>query len=188
MKSLTKEQQAMVENNHQLIYWFLNKEKLSIEDFYDIVAIGLCKAAIDFDESKGFKFSTLAYRCMRNEVGSYLRSINAKGRAGNNHIISLDTTYFDEEEKIPLIDTISENDFDSLIENLADNNCNRKYENMVISRLGTLDLSLFTKKQSEVIKLLYKGLNKSEVAKILGCSKQNIDSYLKNIRKKIDKM
>lgn len=188
MKSLTKEQQAMVENNHQLIYWFLNKEKLSIEDFYDIVAIGLCKAAIDFDESKGFKFSTLAYRYMRNEVGIYLRSINAKGRAGNNHIISLDTTYFDEEEKIPLIDTISENDFDSLIENLADNNCNRKYENMAINRLGTLDLSLFTEKQSKVIKLLYKGLNKSEVAKILGCSKQNIDSYLKNIRKKIDKM
>ena len=35
---LTKEQQELVEKNHNLIYGFANKNKLNIEEYYGILA------------------------------------------------------------------------------------------------------------------------------------------------------
>lgn len=66
------EHTRMVEENHNLIYGFLHKYKLS-EDFYGDAAIGLCKAAQSYDESKGSSFATYAYKCMFNECGITLR-------------------------------------------------------------------------------------------------------------------
>lgn len=70
---LTPAQQQMVENNHNLIYMFLKKHSLPIEEYYGVAAIGLCKAVITFDESKNIKFSTYACRVMYNEVGMLWR-------------------------------------------------------------------------------------------------------------------
>ena len=68
--SLNDEQRKIVENNHDLIYGYAHKMGISIDEYYDILAIGLCKAAKAFDESKG-RFSTLAYCCMKNEMCRY---------------------------------------------------------------------------------------------------------------------
>ena len=43
---LTKEQKELVENNHKLIYYYIHKNGLSVDEYYDILAIGLCKAAL----------------------------------------------------------------------------------------------------------------------------------------------
>ena len=70
-KTLNNAQRKLVEDNHNLIYSFLNSRHLSldsVEDWYGTAAIGLCKAALAFDESRGVKFTTLAYICMDNEV------------------------------------------------------------------------------------------------------------------------
>ena len=64
---------VLIEENHNLIYSYLHKMRLDIEEYYDLAAIGLCKAANNFDETKGFKFSTYAYRCMNNEVLNQIR-------------------------------------------------------------------------------------------------------------------
>ncbi len=58
----------LVEDNHNLIFAFCNKYNLDRSEYYDLAAIGLCKAAMTFDPSLGFRFSTLAYRCMFNEL------------------------------------------------------------------------------------------------------------------------
>lgn len=76
-KTLNDEQRKLVEDNHNLIYSFLNSRHLSldaIEDWYGTAAIGLCKAALIYDESKGCKFTTLAYIIMDNEVKQVMRS------------------------------------------------------------------------------------------------------------------
>ena len=54
---LTKEQQKLVLNNHNLIYKCLKKYNLSAEEYYDIAAYALCKAALHFDPDKGCRFS-----------------------------------------------------------------------------------------------------------------------------------
>ena len=71
------EHTRIVEENHNLIYGFLHKYKLS-EDFYGDAAIGLCKATQSYDESKGSSFATYAYKCMFNECGITIRSDKRK--------------------------------------------------------------------------------------------------------------
>lgn len=75
-KTLNDTQRKLVEDNHNLIYSFLRSRNLSldaVEDWYGTAAIGLCKAALVFDESRGCKFTTLAYMIMDNEVRMIMR-------------------------------------------------------------------------------------------------------------------
>lgn len=76
---MTKEQEQLVTDNHNLIYFFLNKwgkilEYSDMTDYYDICAIGLCKAAITYDSSKDVKFATYAGVCIENEIKIELRN------------------------------------------------------------------------------------------------------------------
>lgn len=75
-QTLNDAQRKLVEDNHNLIYSFLNSHNLSldaVEDWYGTAAIGLCKAAMIYDEKKGYKFATLAYIVMDNEVKIVMR-------------------------------------------------------------------------------------------------------------------
>ena len=58
---MTEEQKKLAEDNHNLIYFYARKYHMSKQDFedmYGILAIGLCKAARDYDESRGRAFSS----------------------------------------------------------------------------------------------------------------------------------
>lgn len=73
---LNDEQRKLVEQNHNLIYSAMTKcgiRRQDFDDYYGFAAIGLCKAAIDYDESKAKSFSTYAYKCMRTEIMAYDR-------------------------------------------------------------------------------------------------------------------
>ena len=48
MKQLTPEQQKLVTDNHNLIYSLANAKNIDLDEYYDVLAIGLCKAAITF--------------------------------------------------------------------------------------------------------------------------------------------
>ena len=73
MKQLTPEQQKLVTDNHNLIYSLANAKNIDLDEYYDVLAIGLCKAAITFDETKS-KFSTYVYACMYNSYKCELRN------------------------------------------------------------------------------------------------------------------
>jgi len=69
---------GLAERNVKLVY-HLAKRYRQRNDYDDIVGsgmVGLCKAAKAFDESKGYKFSTLAARCITNEFNYYFRVKN----------------------------------------------------------------------------------------------------------------
>ena len=77
--ALTHEQQELAAENHNLIYRFAQTMAIDVEEFYDILAIALCKAAKTFDKSRGLRFSTLAFQCMKNEYNMYWRrELNSK--------------------------------------------------------------------------------------------------------------
>ena len=67
---LTPEQQKLVEENHDLIYHMLNYHRLNHEDYYDIAAIGLCKAALIFKKPKKVQFSTFACHVINKQKSS----------------------------------------------------------------------------------------------------------------------
>lgn len=83
---LNTEQKKLVEDNHDLIYGFMIKRNLDFDTWYDICAIALCKAGVIYDGSS--RFSTLAYKCMYNEVHSVNRKNMARKR-DDSRVISL---------------------------------------------------------------------------------------------------
>ena len=64
--TLTDEERELVTNNHNLIYSYLNKFHLT-DDYYDLCAIGLCRAAHFYKPENG-KFSVYAFVCMSNII------------------------------------------------------------------------------------------------------------------------
>ena len=109
MKQLNKTQQKLVEDNHNLIYSFMHKNKLSfdaVEDWYGTCAVGLCKAALTYNPDRNVKFNTLAYVCMSNEMKMVFRQQEKEIK----NPLSLQYN-LDEEENISLQDCIcSRND------------------------------------------------------------------------------
>lgn len=54
------EYQDFVTENHSLIWKFIRSKDLDEEEFYDLAAIGFCKAAQLYNESLGYTFGTFS--------------------------------------------------------------------------------------------------------------------------------
>lgn len=66
------------EKNMPLVYHIFNKYYYTLErykqDLIQCGMLGLWKACLKFDETKQTQFSTLASKCIRNEMNCFLRS------------------------------------------------------------------------------------------------------------------
>lgn len=91
IRPLTKEQQRFAEENHHLVYAFLNEKELPESVFYDVVIFGYLKAAQEYCEVPSlhrFKFSTLAWKRMRSSLSNYYKYLSRPKR--NAVTVSLD--------------------------------------------------------------------------------------------------
>lgn len=91
IRPLTKEQQRFAEENHHLVFAFLNQKRLPESVFYDVVIFGYLKAVQEYCEVKSlhrFKFSTLAYQRMRSSLSNYYKYLSRPKR--NAPVISFD--------------------------------------------------------------------------------------------------
>ena len=91
IRPLTKEQQLFAEENHHLVYAFLNEKELPESVFYDVVIFGYLKAAQEYCEVPSlhrFKFSTLAWKRMRSSLSNYYKYLSRPKR--NAVTVSLD--------------------------------------------------------------------------------------------------
>lgn len=166
-KQLTSKQKELVELNHKLIYKFAIKKDISIEEYYDILAIGLCKAAIAYDENKG-KFSTLAFKCMNNELCSYFNHIKTQHVIPEALIFSYDAPINDTGDCLLDVFPTKYSIQDTVMNNI-----------MIGKFKNSLD-----KNEENIVKLLISGVTQSEIARCLNCSRQNINRYIAKIRKK----
>lgn len=159
MEHLTSTQQKLVEDNHNLIYGVAHKHKISLDEYYDVLAIGLCKAAMQFDESKG-QFSTLAYQTMLSEYLSVLRHNKIKSAIPENMVVSMNVKIDNgSENPICLADTIPADD------DMEGNIVSKDYVTFLCSKL---------KKQQDkdIVVLLADGMTQTEIAESLGVSRQ----------------
>ena len=80
---MTDAQEKLIVDNYQLVHGFVHKQGQSFGHEYDesvqIASLGLCYAAIKYDETKS-KFSTYAYKCMMREFLKLDRLKKAKRR------------------------------------------------------------------------------------------------------------
>lgn len=100
---LNDEQRKIVTENHNLIYSFCIKRGLSIDEWYDFLAIVLCKAVINHNPEKS-KLSTFVYACMNNAVNSELLKINKKA---NIPICEIDNIFLENYDDVGINDVIN---------------------------------------------------------------------------------
>ena len=166
---LTEEQKKLVEENHNLIYWFAKKYHVPIEEYYDVLAQGLCMAAYHYDSSK-CSFSTYAYLCMNTVMHVEHRKTLRKSEIPQGNIFHYENAW----QLSDLIPT------------------NEKTENKVIDRISYENLisllnDILNDKDKEVLSYILNGLTMREIAKIEGTSHQAIHNRMKKIREKVKK-
>lgn len=168
---LTEKQRELAEKNHDLIYGYAHKKNISIGEYYDLLAIGLCKAAKTYDENKG-RFSTLAYKCMENELNTYWKSLNKKSVIPSELILSYDA---------PITSTDLSDNNCKLIENIPDSTL---HNGIASDIMFSTFMNILNNKETLIVNMLIDGLTHKEIAEKLGCRKQNISYHVKKIREK----
>ena len=89
---LTEEQKILVEENHNLIYWYCHKYNLDIEEYYGLFAIELCRAVQLYDPTKS-KISTYIIKAFLNKHVNYEKRKKRNNRKANEDIISIDQDF-----------------------------------------------------------------------------------------------
>lgn len=169
----------LVMENEKLVYYVINKLNLKryTDELYDVGVIGLCKAGRKFDSECGYKFSTYAISCIKNEIYVYIR--NNKKYFNN---ISLDNEIFIlNNENITFKDYIKD-DIDIEKEIIEKDRYKRLYES--INKLDD--------KEKYIILHLYslngyKKMTQIELAKNFKLSQASVSRQLGKILKKLKK-
>lgn len=164
---LTEDQKKIVEDNHNLIYHFCHKHNLSIDTYYGVFAISLCKAAMHYDATRGTKFSTLAIPIMYNDLKGTYRENTKKGRDGVK-LTSLDALVMNcHNEDFCLTDVLG-------------------------TELDAQDEIVFTdfknvwnEAEKQIARLLYEGYTQEEIGKIINYSQPQISRIIRRMKEKV---
>jgi RNA polymerase sporulation-specific sigma factor len=171
-----QERDQMVEDNLPLVNTIASKyvkanSKREFDDIFQIGCMGLVKAVDKFDSSKGFKFSTYAYRLIEGEI---INNVNRK------------------EEK--LVDTVGIDDYvngyeGQTIQDTLEDESIGEYEFIENDSFNRL-LKGLTRKQIRVMQLRFgNGLRRVETSRFLNITKQAVylieKKAIENIRMSI---
>lgn len=180
-----QKQEGMILENMKLPHYIANKYRnnsvgIPYDDLYSLGLLGLVKASKIFDENKGYKFNTLANKCIHSEILMEIRKRNRKiDRATTlNNLI---TNNEGDEEFIHnfIIDENSYSDVNLL-------------KNTDVSLLR-LAMNILTEREVEILNLVYfKGLNQYITADIIGISQSYVckieNRALKKLRVEIERL
>ncbi len=163
---MTEEQRAFAEKNYGLVFSFMAKHGYDPEEYYGDAAIGLCRAAMNYQPDMGNTFSTFAYSCMQHQCLAKLRSDIRKSRF---NVVSLEDAFHDD-SALRFIDVVSSGeDLYASAESVS-----------ILMRKMKDRLSL---RELQIILLRLQGKTLKEIAGILGCSWQNVSLVMQKIQK-----
>ena len=132
------------EKNLRLAYHMTKKYYANyssiMEEIENAALYGLAKAAMSFDEKKGFQFSTYAGSCIDNEIKMFLRK--SKGDI-KNVAISLDEPIGQEEDKITFRDLISDSQYSSTDELIEKRDEVTQVLNNILNRFSIRKVIIF---------------------------------------------
>lgn len=167
---LTEKQRVLAAENHNLIYAYAHKNNILIDDYYDILAIGLCRAARSYDEKKG-AFSTYVYRCLETELYNHWKSTKKKSVVPENLAVSYDSfkQYRDSDGQSSFLESIEDS---------------QSYNDMMYDIMCEEFAKMLTPKEKEVFSYLVTGFIQSDIARKLRCTKQTVSYHVGQIREK----
>ena len=149
----------LVLNNMKLAYSTASKMRdtgIEMDDLQSLALLGLVKAARDYDEKRGYKFSNLAITIMRNEI---LQEVRRQRKQRNQ--VSLNS---------PIVDGLF-----TLGDVLED-----KQNGFAEAEMQALIEELEENEKKAVRLVLFQGMKQSEVADIIGMSQTMISRYYRS--------
>ena len=170
---LTPEQQKLVADNHNLIYSFVIKNKIDVAEYYDVLALGLCKAALYHDGVSG-KFSTLAYKCMRTVYMDEVITHDKRYKRGNGK----KTEYYE--------DPVFQNDSEETYFNLLSTSKSPDEDSMILKLNFQQFCRCITNREQRVLQMKLSGMTRNELATDYGVTHQMVSLWLKAIKKKAE--
>lgn len=155
-----------------MIYSFLYKYHLDVEEWYDIAAIGLCKAANTYNNDKS-EFSTYAYKCMYTTIIMEKRKENAMRTIPQNQIV-----YYENQVN----ESSKDNDTSTFLNYIPSK---QDIENETISALSLENIeNELAGNKRKVFLLLREGYAQCEISEIIGISKQRVSKIKQEIVEK----
>lgn len=156
---LTDEERKIAEENHNLIYFFINHFNVDIDEYYDIFAIDYIKCVKFWDKDRG-KLSTLLCKVFLNTI---IKEKRKKKVISEIKLISLNLT-ISKENKLKLEDVIPDikANVDTLLELKEDIEFFQKYDET---------------------KLLMEGFSIEEIAIKLNVNKNYVLDKIKYVKK-----
>ena len=173
MRKMTDAQRELAEAHLQLVTWVLNNRvpvwrRGEYDDMWQAGAIGLCKAAMLFDESVGVKFGTYAAVFIRGEmIDSGKRSKRQAEQVGDAR---LEDVVLNGKHVVTLGDTIPAKED------------GRAMEALLILRET---ISRIKGRQREVLELELAGFGQDEIGRMVGISQPGVSRSLTRSRKLI---
>ena len=166
---LTEEQKRLVEENHNLIYWYCHKYNLDIEEYYGLFAIELCRAVQLYDPTKS-KIATYIIKAFWNKHVNFEKRKKRNKRKANEDTISIDQDFGQDGEEAKLSDFLT----------------NGKSVEDEIIMIPLSELGLEDKLMSVVrLRLENPNITQQEMADKLGVSQSQVGRYLKSAERKI---
>lgn len=159
---------------HRRIYSFLHEQRLPIDEWYGLAAIGLCEAAEPYDPARGM-FSTIAYSCMRNKIWKQLRRDNAKKRGSEFVTVSLQE-----------VRRNTKTGDDYALEDVVPSEV--RMEDEMVSRMNLKRVLGDTKdRDRKVLLLLSDGMSQNMVAHVIGTSQATVSRIARQFGKRLMK-
>ena len=168
---LTEEQRKLVEDNIGLVKKFVEKKKLKYDEWYDLMCVAICEAAITFNPEKG-KFSTHAFWKMQQKLTNEAVNMNRNKRGNGDKPKRLDQTVRVENEDYTLAELIASDD------NVEESAVLRKNMADMMKRL--------TKTEQIIAAELANGTTQKEIGAKMGLSQQCINAYVKLMRRRLE--
>ena len=186
---MTEEQKGLVENNLNLVYHVLKKFPNVWQHYDEYVSagmLGLCKAAIKFDASKCYQFSTYAARMIWGFVMTYYRDFECS-------IIRIPRSAFETKEFPAIIwldggtNDNEQGESYNLYEKIEVPEGNNSFEEELIAEL-TVDeaISNLNERELRIFDLRFnKEIAQTATAKAIGMSQAQVSRIESKIKTKI---
>lgn len=170
MQKMNEQQKALAERNLPLVTWYLQNHVAwwrvdEYEDLFQIGAIGLCKAAMTYDESRGVRFGTYACACISGEIWNYLRPFRRREKMLD--AARLEDEVMGEAEEITLADQIPGREDGQAM------------DRMLILREA---MDRIKGRDREVLRLTMQGFGQVEIGRRMRMSQPNVGRILRRSR------
>jgi RNA polymerase sigma factor (sigma-70 family) len=177
---LTEEQKQLVEQNIPLavmcakkLYKIYNSLKPDYEELLSEAKLGLCKAAVDFDPEKGFRFSTYAVWIIEGRIRLYLRDklnlIRRPRKGVQGYEASIRYTY------IPLDALINDEDNSNTLHEIIGRECEEYGQ---IELWESIRKHTNQREQQILIAHFYEGKSQRDIGKMIGVSQVQVSRIM----------